>query len=158
MVSQVYDDVGFSENVSYYTYLKTLCFKNLVQSGVLFLKQSEHSYYAFQCIDFLTVTENQMIILTPWCIATCPHRKEKRSKRKNLVQSEVLCLKESEQSYYAFLCSDLLIVTGNQMILNYDLMYRQESIWKTTKKKYEIMMCTTKIHDFIFWWQVNYYF
>ena len=68
---------------------------------------------------------------------------------KNLVQSEVLCLKESEQSYYAFLCSDLLTVTGNQMILNYDPMYHQESIWKTTKKKYEIMTCTTKIHYFI---------
>ena len=37
-------------------------------------------------------------------------------------------------------------------------MYRQESIWKTTKKKYEIMTCTTKIHYFIFWSQVNYYF
>ena len=24
--------------------------------------------------------------------------------------------------------------------------------------KYEIMTCTTKIHYFIFWWQVNYYF
>ena len=33
------------------------------------------------------------------------------------------------------LCSDLLTVTGNQMILNYDLMYRQESVWKTTKKQ-----------------------
>ena len=43
-------------------------------------------------------------------------------------KSELLCLKESEQSYYAFLCSELLTVTGNQMILNYDLMYRQECI------------------------------
>ena len=83
---------------------------------MLFFKQSEHSYYAFWCIDLLTVTENQMI-LTAWCIGTCPHRKEKRSKRENLVHTEVLCLKESEQSYYAFRCIDLLTVTENQMIL-----------------------------------------
>ena len=89
MVSQVYYDVGFSENVNYCTYLKKFCFKNLVQS-------------------------------------------------------EVLRLKKSEQSYYAFLCSDLLTVTGNQMILNYEVMYRQESIWKTTKKKYEIMTLRQK--------------
>ena len=80
MVSQVYYDVRFSEKVNYCTYLKKFSFKNLVQS-------------------------------------------------------EVLCLKESEQSYYAFLRSDSLTVTGNQIILNYDLMYRQESIWKTTKKE-----------------------
>ena len=78
MVSQVYYDVPFIEKVNYCTYLKKFCFKNLVQS-------------------------------------------------------EVLCLKESEQRYYAFLRSDLLTVPGNQMILNYDLMYRQESIWKTKK-------------------------
>ena len=72
--------------------------------------------------------------LTPWCIGTCPHREEKRSKSKYLVHTEVLCLKESEQSYYAFLCSDLLTVTGNQMIPNYDLMYRQEIISKTIRK------------------------
>ena len=70
----------------------------------------------------------------------------------------MLCLKESEQSYYAFLWSDVLMVTGNQMILNYDLMYRQESIWKTTKTKCEIMTCPTKIHYLIFWWKVNYFF
>ena len=69
---------------------------------------------------------------------------------KNLLSSEVLCLKESEQTYYAFLCSDLLSVTRNQMILNYDLINRQDSIWKTIQKKYEIMTCATKIHYFIF--------
>ena len=95
LVSNVYYDVGFSENVNYSTYLKMFCFKHQVQS-------------------------------------------------------EVLCLKESEQSYYSFLCSDLLTVTGNQIILNYDLMYRQESMWKTTKKKYEITTRTTKSHYFIF--------
>ena len=41
-----------------------LRFKNLVQSEVLRLKQSEHSYFAFRCIDLLPVTENQMTLTT----------------------------------------------------------------------------------------------
>ena len=40
MVSQVNYDVGFSENAYYCTYLKKFCFKNLVQSEVLCLKES----------------------------------------------------------------------------------------------------------------------
>ena len=36
--SQVYYDVGFSENVNYCTYLKEICFKNLLQSEVLFFE------------------------------------------------------------------------------------------------------------------------
>ena len=59
------------------TYPKKLCCTNLVQSEVLCLKKSEHSYYAFQCIDLLAVTENQMI-LTTWCIGKSPYRKQQK--------------------------------------------------------------------------------
>ena len=59
-----YNDVGFGENVNYYTYHKKLCFTNLVHPEVLYLKQSGHSYYAFRCIDLLAVTQNQMILTT----------------------------------------------------------------------------------------------
>ena len=64
MYRKDYYGVGFGENVNYYTYHKKLCVKNLVLSEVLCLKQSKHSYFAFQSIDLLTVTENQMILTT----------------------------------------------------------------------------------------------
>ena len=83
MVPQVYYDEVFGENVSYYTYHKKLRFKNLVQSEVLSLKQSEHSYFAFRCIDLLPVTENQMT-LTTWCIGKIPYRKQKKVRNYDL--------------------------------------------------------------------------
>ena len=58
---------------------ENLCFTNLVQPELLCLKQLEHIYYAFRCIDWLAVTQNLMI-LTIWGIGKSPYGKQKRSK------------------------------------------------------------------------------
>ena len=70
------------------TYHKKLYLTKLVQLEVLCLKQSEPSYFAFSCIDLLTVTENQMI-LTIRCIGKSACRMQKRSKK--------LCGKQSKK-------------------------------------------------------------
>ena len=78
MVPQVYYDVGFGENANYYAFLWKVI--NVVQSEVLCLKQSEHSYYAFRCIDLSTVTENQWYLQSD--VSASVHiENQKRSKK-----------------------------------------------------------------------------
>ena len=73
---------------------------------MLRLKQSEHSYFAFGCIDLLAVTENQMT-LTTWCIGKIPYRKQNRSSKLWPEQPKFITLSFDSLPNY---CQSLFII------------------------------------------------